>query len=65
MRILLLIVAFATSSAALAANKGEPKTCTCEMCLASAIKHGHAQPVAARWCSAHMQIGDACKNVGK
>jgi hypothetical protein len=60
-----LFVTLTAASSVVAAGKDAPKTCTFEMCVASAIKHGHAQPVAARWCTDHMQIGDACKNVGK
>jgi len=52
---------------AYAACKSDEKArpCTYEMWLSSALKHGHSQPAASRWCSAHMQTGDACKNVGK
>jgi len=66
MRFLTVLAILTASSAASAANSNNPSpACTYEMCLSSALKHGHSQPVASRWCSAHMKTGDACKNVGK
>lgn len=60
-----ILAAIITTPAAFAAGKGKDQTCTYEICVASGIKHGHSQPAASRWCTAHLPQGDACKNVGK
>jgi len=61
-----LVAIIITAAPAFAQRNGTKagKACTYEICVASAISHGHSQPVASRWCTAHLAIGDACKNVG-